>query len=117
MGDAAHATTAFQGQGAAQAIEDALILKTLLCAVKDKNLIRAAFHAFDLARHARSGRIMTISREAGRVYGYVAENIRSDIQKMKEELDVSYRRMWNGDHEDQKRKALVLFKEALDESR
>ena len=34
MGDAAHATTPFQGQGAAQATEDALVLQTLLGQVR-----------------------------------------------------------------------------------
>lgn len=113
MGDAAHATTPFQGQGAGQAIEDALTLKTLIANCQNKHDIRAAFRAFDLARRARTQSVVTTSRRSGAITGMMQEGIGSDIHKMKEELDVCYQWMWNRDLEDQNREALTLMREAL----
>ncbi|KAK4502566.1 hypothetical protein PRZ48_005992 [Zasmidium cellare] len=112
MGDAAHATTPFQGQGAGQAIEDSLTLKTLLAACETKHDIRAAFRAFDLARRARTQSVVTTSRRSGAITGMMLEGIGSDIGKMKEELDMCYQWMWNRDLDDQNREALLLMKEA-----
>lgn len=113
MGDAAHATTPFQGQGAGQAIEDALTLKTLLAAVQEKTQIRPAFRAFDLARRARTQAVVTTSRRSGNIIGMMQEGIGSDLAKMKAELDVCYQWLWNRDLEDQNREALTLMKEAI----
>ena len=57
MGDAAHSTTPWQGQGASQAIEDALVLETLLGRVKDVQHIQNAFAAYDQVRRARTQRV------------------------------------------------------------
>lgn len=57
MGDAAHATTPWQGQGASQAIEDALVLETLLGAVNDPKQIPHAFAAYDQVRRPRTQRV------------------------------------------------------------
>ena len=116
MGDAAHATTPFQGQGAGQAIEDALTLKTLLAHVENISQIRPAFRAFDLARRARTQAVVTTSRRTGHINGMMEEGIGSDISKMKEELDVCYLWMWNRDLEDQNREAATLMKEAMEPS-
>lgn len=113
MGDAAHATTPFQGQGVGQAIEDALALKNLLAAVEDISQIRPAFRAFDLARRARTQSVVTTSRRSGAIVGMMLEGIGSDLGKMKEELDVCYQWMWNRDLDDQNREALLLMKEAM----
>ena len=57
MGDAAHATTPWQGQGASQAIEDALVLETLLGRVHNVKHVSNAFSAYDQIRRARTQRV------------------------------------------------------------
>ena len=57
MGDAAHATTPWQGQGASQAIEDALVLETLLGRVRSVSRISNAFSAYDQIRRERTQRV------------------------------------------------------------
>jgi salicylate hydroxylase len=113
MGDAAHATTPFQGQGAGQAIEDALTLKSLLAEVSDPNHLEHAFHAFDLARRARTESVVNTSFHYGLVNGMMAAGIGSDIAKMKEQLDGNYLWIWNRDLEDQSRSAVKIFIEAI----
>jgi 2-polyprenyl-6-methoxyphenol hydroxylase-like FAD-dependent oxidoreductase len=62
LGDAAHAMTPFQGQGACQAIEDALVLATTLG--PDPDPLRA-LPAYTAARLPRTTAIVTGSRRVG----------------------------------------------------
>lgn len=57
MGDAAHASTPWQGQGASQAVEDALVLETLLGRVEDMKHIPNVFAAYDQVRRPRTQRV------------------------------------------------------------
>ena len=50
MGDAAHATTPYQGQGAGKAIEDALVPETLLGRLHDSKYIPNTFVSYDQVR-------------------------------------------------------------------
>jgi 2-polyprenyl-6-methoxyphenol hydroxylase-like FAD-dependent oxidoreductase len=63
-GDAAHATTPNMGQGACQAIEDALVLANCLEKYPDGE---AAFKMFEQKRLARTGEIIRTSRQIGQV--------------------------------------------------
>ena len=63
-GDAAHATTPNMGQGACQAIEDALVLANCLEKYPDAE---AAFKVFEQKRLARTGEIIRTSRQIGQV--------------------------------------------------
>lgn len=113
IGDAAHATTPFQGQGAGQAIEDSLTLKNLLAAVRNRSEIRSACRAFDLARRARTQNVVTTSRRVGAIISMQEEGIGSDLGKIKDELDVCFHWLWGRDLDDQIREALTLMKEAI----
>ncbi len=113
MGDAAHATTPFQGQGAGQAIEDALVLSTLLGRVRDPMLIPNAFAAYDQVRRPRSQRVVTTSREAGRLYGMMAEGVGGDLEKIRERTGRRMEWIWNRDLERQNGEAVALFEESL----
>lgn len=113
MGDAAHATTPFQGQGAGQAIEDALTLRAVLDAAKSRDDIRFAFHAYDMARRARGDKVVSTSRYEGRVYGFMDPRIGSDLEKLEKEMEVSYQWMWKRDLKDQNEQAVKLMKEAM----
>ncbi|RYP66821.1 hypothetical protein DL769_005916 [Monosporascus sp. CRB-8-3] len=63
--DAAHATTPWQGSGAAMAFEDAMILKELLGNITSSADIKAAFKAYDAIRRPRCQRVIDSSRETG----------------------------------------------------
>jgi 2-polyprenyl-6-methoxyphenol hydroxylase-like FAD-dependent oxidoreductase len=63
LGDAAHATTPGVGQGAAQAIEDAVVLGAQLARRDD---IAAAFAAYESIRRPRARAVLKISLKADR---------------------------------------------------
>lgn len=64
LGDAAHATTPNLGQGAGQAMEDAYVLTRCLDAVGD---INCAFRQYEHRRVDRTGRIIRMSAQVGRI--------------------------------------------------
>lgn len=62
LGDAAHATTPNMGQGAGQAIEDAIVLANVLAKY---NKLEQALHIYDEKRVKRTAKIITMSRLIG----------------------------------------------------
>lgn len=68
VGDAAHATTPWQGAGTGQAFEDALILGTLLGEVELPSEITHAFQAYDAVRRDRCQRVIDSSRGTGLIF-------------------------------------------------
>lgn len=67
-GDAAHATTPWQGAGAGQAFEDALILGTLLGETKKSSDISYALQAYSAVRKDRCQRVIDSSRGTGQIF-------------------------------------------------
>lgn len=67
MGDAAHAPSPFQGQGAGQAIEDSLTLTDLFAHVKTPEEVSLALAAFDQVRRPRASKNVVESRKTGRI--------------------------------------------------
>ncbi|KAK8124243.1 uncharacterized protein PG998_000002 [Apiospora kogelbergensis] len=68
IGDAAHATTPWQGAGAGLAIEDAFILGHLAGSISSTVEINAAFRAFDAVRRPRCQEVIDAGRETGRLF-------------------------------------------------
>jgi 2-polyprenyl-6-methoxyphenol hydroxylase-like FAD-dependent oxidoreductase len=68
LGDAAHAITPDLGQGAALALEDAVVLTAALADQPDN--ISAALTRYDLARRERTQRLVRISAHIGQVAGW-----------------------------------------------
>ncbi|HEV3377522.1 MAG TPA: FAD-dependent monooxygenase [Thermoleophilaceae bacterium] len=64
LGDAAHAATPGVGQGAAQAIEDAVVLADQLTPAAE---LRTAFAAYESIRRPRTDAVLKMSRRADRV--------------------------------------------------
>jgi 2-polyprenyl-6-methoxyphenol hydroxylase-like FAD-dependent oxidoreductase len=64
LGDAAHPTTPYLGQGACLAIEDAMVLARMLCSGDD---IPSALHAYEWERVARTAAIVRRSRFWGSI--------------------------------------------------
>ncbi|KAI4194619.1 MAG: hypothetical protein LQ350_007674 [Teloschistes chrysophthalmus] len=113
MGDAAHATTPFQGQGAGQAIEDSLVLETLLGRTKKADQLPNVFAAFDQVRRPRSQRIVVTSREAGQLMGMKQEGVGDDLNKMRKKLDTRMHWIWDRDMLAQNDAAINLLEESF----
>ena len=84
IGDAAHASLPFAGNGAAQALEDAAVLDHLFGRVKEVSQIEAALAAFDAVRRPRSQKVVDTARAFGRVYAYAEGNLHEDPQGMRD---------------------------------
>ncbi|KAF3018832.1 hypothetical protein E8E14_005404 [Neopestalotiopsis sp. 37M] len=67
MGDAAHATTPWHGSGGGMAIEDSLILSTLLGRSKTTGDALAALRAYDEVRRPRTQHLVESSRKTGEI--------------------------------------------------
>lgn len=81
MGDAAHATFPFNGQGAAQAIEDAAVLNALFKEVTRLEEVDAALQAYDEVRRPRSQKVAALSRQFGRMYAFIEPGVGRDLDK------------------------------------
>ena len=113
MGDAAHATTPFQSAGAGQAIEDALVLSTLISKVTSPSQIPNAFIAYDQVRRPRTQRVITTSREMGRLQGFMQEGVGNDIEKIRQAMSSRMNWIWQRDMVAQNKEAVALFEESL----
>ncbi|KAF2011831.1 salicylate hydroxylase [Aaosphaeria arxii CBS 175.79] len=79
MGDAAHATTPWQGSGGGMSIEDSFILATLLGRSTTRNDALAALKAYDQVRRPRTQRIVESSRITGSILTGTSEETRRYI--------------------------------------
>ena len=113
MGDAAHATTPFQAQGAGQAVEDACVLQALLGRVHNKKELPNVLVAYDEVRRPRSQRNVVTSREAAELNFMRLKGVEDDMEKMKLKLDGRMHWLWNRDMVAQNEAAIKLFEEGL----
>ncbi|KAL8832924.1 MAG: hypothetical protein Q9170_004652 [Blastenia crenularia] len=113
MGDAAHAMTPFQGQGAGQAIEDSCVLQALLGKVHDPKHIPYALSAYDQVRRPRGERVVRTSRETGYLTTMQLDGVGQDVSKIKENLEERMHWIWHRNIQAQNQAALDLFEESL----
>ncbi|KAI0864615.1 salicylate hydroxylase [Xylaria cubensis] len=109
MGDAAHAMTPWQGAGAGQAIEDALILDTVLGHITSREEIPAAFQAFDAIRRPRCQRLVDSSKETGRIM--CGRSDARDSETLREALKGRWKFIYNLDVEMHKQEALQKLRD------
>jgi salicylate hydroxylase len=83
VGDAAHATMPFAGQGAGQSLEDGAVLTALFKHVKSLADVEKAFKVYDAVRRPRSQKIVELSREYGRVYAFMHPEVGDDLDKIR----------------------------------
>jgi salicylate hydroxylase len=84
IGDAAHATMPFNGQGAAQSIDDSCLLTALFAHVTLLgSQVEQAFKIFDEIRRPRTQKVAELSRQFGRMYAYAESGVDDDINKMR----------------------------------
>lgn len=95
LGDAAHATTPHQGAGAGQALEDALILGTLLEKdnVHSVSDIPAIFKVYSQVRKDRSQKVVATSRAIGETYAFQGPS-GSNVKAMREDLLQQFQWIW-----------------------
>ncbi|KAI2608887.1 FAD/NAD(P)-binding domain-containing protein [Hypoxylon fragiforme] len=122
LGDAAHASLPFAGNGAAQALEDAAVLYHLFArGVASAAQIGSALIAYDAARRPRSQRVVEVARRFGRVYAFAEEDgegegegrkmMHEDPERMREFFAEMARFTNEFDVEGQNEEALRVFGE------
>lgn len=113
MGDAAHACTPFQAQGAGQAIEDACVFSALFENVTAPQDVARALAAYDQVRRPRAQRVVSTSREAGELFAMNQPGVGGDLNKMREKLETRMHWIWYRDLVAQNEAAVKLFDEAV----
>ncbi|RYP35056.1 hypothetical protein DL767_003961 [Monosporascus sp. MG133] len=111
IGDAAHATTPWQGSGAAMAFEDAMVLKELLGNVTTSADIKAAFKAYDAVRRPRCQRVIDSSRETGLIFCGQHADAGLDPEKLRALLAPRWDFIYGLDMSAHKQEALHKFRE------
>ncbi|KAI0842823.1 FAD/NAD(P)-binding domain-containing protein [Hypoxylon sp. FL0890] len=86
MGDAAHATTPWQGAGGGMSIEDSLVLSTLLGRAKTPAEAQTALKIYDQLRRPRTQHIVESSRGTGKIMSGRGEETGLDLAKLREKL-------------------------------
>ncbi|PSN69351.1 salicylate hydroxylase [Corynespora cassiicola Philippines] len=110
MGDAAHSMTPWQGSGAGQAMEDAMILETLLGEVKDPSQIVPAFKAYDQTRRPRTQRIIKSSHGTGVIMCGRNAETGLDMDKIRNVLSERWKFIHGQNQKEHKKEALYAFK-------
>ena len=90
LGDSAHASLPFQAAGAAQGVEDAVVLSNLLAGLSHGRAdedspsvaVRAALDAFDYVRRPRAQKQLEQSAEVNRMLFFRHEKAGSDMNKI-----------------------------------
>ena len=113
MGDAAHASTPFQAQGACQAIEDACALSALFEKVSTSGHGPKALAAYDQVRRPLAQKIVSTSREAGLLVSMSLPGVGDDLEKMKEKLENRQQWIFDRDLVAQNEEAVQLFRESI----
>lgn len=113
MGDAAHATFPFNGQGAAQAIEDAAVLNAMFKEVTRLEEVDAALQAYDEVRRPRSQKVAALSRQFGRMYAFIEPGVGRDLDKMRKILGAGSAFTNNVDLDAQNEDAISRFRAAV----
>lgn len=115
MGDAAHASLPFAGNGAAQALEDAAVLDHLFSAVSSPAQLEAMLAAYDAVRRPRSQAVVDLARKFGRVYAYAEGYMHERPQEIKKFFASAAAFTNNADLDKQNEDAMAAFKKFLGE--
>ncbi|KAK7749137.1 hypothetical protein SLS62_008425 [Diatrype stigma] len=111
MGDAAHATTPWQGAGAGQAFEDAAVLGALLGSATSAKNIEAAFRAYDAVRRPRGQQVIDSSRATGQIMCGRGKDIGLDPDKLRSALATRWSFIFSLDLEAHKQEALEKMRD------
>lgn len=109
MGDAAHCMTPWQGSGAGQAIEDAMVLETLFKEVRSPAQIGAAIKAYDQVRRPRTQQIVESSCGTGLIMCGKGQDTGLDLDRIREALPKRWTFIHEHDQKEHKREAIVIM--------
>ncbi|KAI1097693.1 FAD/NAD(P)-binding domain-containing protein [Jackrogersella minutella] len=113
IGDAAHATTPWQGSGGGMSIEDSLILSTLLGHAKTPAEGLTALKIYDHIRRPRTQRIVESSRLTGLMLTGRGEEIGLDLEKLREKLLPRWDFILDFDNEKHRNDAVEMMEKEL----
>ncbi|KAI1177472.1 salicylate hydroxylase [Nemania sp. FL0916] len=107
MGDAAHATTPWQGAGCGMSFEDSLILSTLLGRARDTDEALIALQVYDEFRLPCTQLVVKSSRATGNVLTGKSGGVGLDAEKLKKWLSGKWDFILNADNKLQRDGAQV----------
>lgn len=113
LGDAAHASLPFAGNGAAQALEDAAVLDHLFSRVLQPGRIEDALSAYDAVRRPRSQAVVDLARKFGRVYAYAEGDIHEDPDKLRDFFTLAGQFTNEADLREQNEDAMKKFEDGV----
>jgi salicylate hydroxylase len=116
MGDAAHAPSPFQGQGAGQAIEDSLTLTDLFAKVKTVEDVPLALAAFDQVRRPRANKNVIESRKTGNIFSMLDPEYRG-VREIANGFPTRMTWVWSRDMQEQSDDAIRVFDALKSEDR
>lgn len=105
--------TPWQGSGAGQAIEDAMIIGTLLGHISSPEDIDAAFMAYSAVRMPRCQQIIDSSRETGKILCAQHKDSGLDPEKLRSALGHRWDFIYSLDMEEHKQEALEKLRQIL----
>ncbi|KJZ79206.1 hypothetical protein HIM_01357 [Hirsutella minnesotensis 3608] len=113
VGDAAHATTPWQGSGCGMSIEDSLILSALLGRSKNISQARVALQVYDQVRRPRTQRIVESSRGTGTIMTGRGAVTGLDFDKLRKELLPRWDFIIDFDNEKARNEAVEMMESKL----
>ncbi|KAI0135360.1 FAD/NAD(P)-binding domain-containing protein [Daldinia grandis] len=113
MGDAAHATTPWQGSGGGMSIEDSLVLSTLLGRSKTPSDAVAGLKVYDQVRRPRTQQIVESSRVTGMIINGRGKDIGLDLEKLREKLLPRWNFIIDYDNEKHLKEAVDMMDDEL----
>ncbi|KAI0113605.1 FAD/NAD(P)-binding domain-containing protein [Nemania sp. FL0031] len=114
IGDAAHATTPWQGSGGGMSVEDCLILSALLGRAKGLDEALVALSVYDEVRRPRTQSIVESSRVTGTILAGQGEETGLDLEKLRQKLLPRWSFIIDFDNEAHLKKALEILEQKLE---
>lgn len=97
IGDAAHASTPYQGSGSSIGMEDAFVLAELLARATNSDQVRRAMIAYDVVRRPRGEKLVNTSLQANEVVQFNDPEIGQDVEKMRADIKTRWNWIWEHD--------------------
>ncbi|KAI0193464.1 salicylate hydroxylase [Astrocystis sublimbata] len=111
IGDAAHASTPWQGAGAGQALEDCVILAALLGEITNPKDIHKAFQVFESVRMPRCKQVIRSSREVGNII--CSQEKYESLEDWRKALEGKWDYLYDFDLEQQETEALEILRRSM----
>ena len=105
IGDAAHGSSPHHGAGAGMAVEDALLLSSLLGDARSRDELKCVFETFGKTRKARTQRLVVSSREQAAIYDFQAPGMRDDVHKIAQVIPRRWEWIWDHDFDKELKEA------------